>query len=179
MRMIAIDENCDARIHAMSLDSIRVNRLLALGCLAGSLLTASNKPACGQSRDGLSPAEVKMVRSVDAHADADLALLEKTCRPQQRNHAPGRRRSGERQPYAAVRIARFQSALGAHAVSRPHARGTSSPSILALAERASAERSCCSSATWIQSSNHPARFSSTRLSPILTARSPLVRASLT
>ena len=77
MRMIAIDENCDARIHAMSLDSIRVNRLLALGCLAGSLLTASNKPACGQPRDGLSPTEVKMVRSVDAHADADLALLKK------------------------------------------------------------------------------------------------------
>jgi glutamate carboxypeptidase len=77
MRMIAIDENCDARIHAMSMDSIRVNRLLALGCLAGSLLTASNKPACGQPRDGLSPTEVKMVRSVDAHADSDLALLEK------------------------------------------------------------------------------------------------------
>jgi glutamate carboxypeptidase len=62
------------------MDSIRSNRLLALGCLAGSLLTASNKPACGQSADapqGLSPAEVKMVRSVDAHADADLALLKK------------------------------------------------------------------------------------------------------
>jgi glutamate carboxypeptidase len=77
MRVIAIDENYDARIHAMSLDSIRLNRLLALGCLAGSLLTATNKPACGQPRDGLSPAEVKMVRSVDAHADSDLALLEK------------------------------------------------------------------------------------------------------
>ena len=59
------------------MDSIRSNRLLALGCLAGSLLTASNKPACGQPRDGLSPAEVKMVRSVDAHTDSDLALLEK------------------------------------------------------------------------------------------------------
>jgi glutamate carboxypeptidase len=77
MRMTAIDENCDARIHAMSLDSIRSNWLLALGCLAGSLLTASDKPACGQTGDGLSPAETKMVRSVDAHADADLELLKK------------------------------------------------------------------------------------------------------
>jgi glutamate carboxypeptidase len=62
------------------MDSIRSNRLLALGCLAGSLLTAANHPACGQSADiaqGLSPAETKMVRSVDAHAEADLALLKK------------------------------------------------------------------------------------------------------
>ena len=77
MRMTAIDENCDARIHAMSLDSIRSNWLLALGCLAGSLLTATDKPAGGQTRDGLSPAETKMVRSVDAHAEADLELLKK------------------------------------------------------------------------------------------------------
>jgi glutamate carboxypeptidase len=75
--MTAIDENCDARIHAMSLDSIRSNWLLALGCLAGSLLTATDKPAGGQTRDGLSPAETKMVRSVDAHAEADLELLKK------------------------------------------------------------------------------------------------------
>src|SRR6201996_4273434 len=78
--MIAIDENCDARIHAMSLDSIRSNRFLAVGCLAGSLLTATDKPAWGQAADtpqSLSPAEVKMARSVDAHADADLVLLEK------------------------------------------------------------------------------------------------------
>jgi glutamate carboxypeptidase len=64
----------------MSLDSIRLNRSLALGCVACSLLTATNKPACGQSADapqGLSPAEAKMVRSVDAHVDADLALLKK------------------------------------------------------------------------------------------------------
>ena len=64
----------------MSLNSIRSNRFLALGCVAGSLLTATHKPACGQAAatpPGLSPAEVKMVRSVDAHADADLALLEK------------------------------------------------------------------------------------------------------
>jgi glutamate carboxypeptidase len=62
------------------MDSIRSNRLLALGCMAGALLTATGKPACGQSADtphGLSPAEVKMVRSVDAHAEADLALLKK------------------------------------------------------------------------------------------------------
>jgi len=62
------------------MDLIRSNRLLALGCLAVSLLIATNKPACGQSADtsqSLSPAEVKMVRSVDAHADADLALLKK------------------------------------------------------------------------------------------------------
>jgi glutamate carboxypeptidase len=61
----------------MLVDSIGSKRLLALGCVAGSLLTASNNPACGQTGVGLSPTEVTMVRSVDAHADADLSLLKK------------------------------------------------------------------------------------------------------
>jgi glutamate carboxypeptidase len=62
------------------MDSIRSNRLLVLGCVAVFLLMATNKPASGQSADtsqSLSPSEVKMGRSVDAHADADLALLKK------------------------------------------------------------------------------------------------------
>jgi glutamate carboxypeptidase len=47
--------------------------------LVGALFLSIDKPARAQSPDAsspLSPAEVKMARSVDAHADADLALLQ-------------------------------------------------------------------------------------------------------
>ena len=181
MRMIAIDENCDARIHAMSSDLIRLNRWVVLSCLAGSLLTATNERACGQSADtpqGLSPTEIKMVHSVDAHADADLALLKKLV-----DLNSGTMHLAGVEAVKDSLTPQFES-LGFKVrwvpmQSQTARAGTSSPSIFAPPEKAIAERSCCSSATWIQSSNHPACFSSTRLFPTRTARSRLVRVWLT
>jgi len=52
---------------------------IASACFLGALFLSTNKPACAQNSDALSPlaaTEVKMVHSVDAHADADLALLQ-------------------------------------------------------------------------------------------------------
>jgi glutamate carboxypeptidase len=51
----------------------------ALACVTAALLTLANKAACAQAANtpsGLSAAEITMVRSVDAHAEADLRLLQ-------------------------------------------------------------------------------------------------------
>ena len=59
--------------------SLQLGALVAPACFIGSLLISTNQRACAQPPDAPSPlsaTEVRIARSVDAHADANLVLLQ-------------------------------------------------------------------------------------------------------
>ncbi len=142
-----------------------MRRSLALGM--ASLSFAHNAPQNAlQTAPGtpaLSPIESRMAATIDANSAADRALLEQLVNINSGTmHLAG---VVAVKDVLAPRLQAlgFQRALGPDGHGDRSAPATWWPSIHVRQAPGIAASGCCSSATWIPSSNHPAPSSATRL----------------